>query len=73
MYSIRHPQRTWFGLGAISKIKDEAEFLGARNALFLTDKGVRGAGVADMALDPLKEAGVEVTIYDGCPPEPRHR
>ena len=70
MYSIRHPQRTWFGLGAISKIKDEAEFLGARNALFLTDKGVRGAGVADMALDPLKEAGVEVTIYDGCPPEP---
>ena len=70
MYSIRHPQRTWFGLGAISKIKDEAEFLGARNALFLTDKGVRGAGVADMALDPLKEAGVEVTIYDECPPEP---
>ena len=70
MYSIRHPKRTWFGLGTISKIKDEAAFLGARNALFFTDKGVRGAGVADMALAPLEEAGVEVTIYDECPPEP---
>ncbi len=70
MYSIRHPRRTWFGLGAIEKLKDEAAFLGARKALFFTDKGVRGAGVADAALAPLEEAGVGVTIYDECPPEP---
>ena len=70
MYSIRHPKRTWFGPEAILRIKDEAEFLGARNALFFTDAGVRGAGVADMALAPLREAGAEVTIYDACPPEP---
>lgn len=70
MHSIRHPKRTWFGLGAISKLEDEAAFLGARNALFFTDKGVRSAGVADMALKPLKEAGVGISIYDDCPPEP---
>lgn len=70
MHSIRHPRRTWFGPGAISKIRDEAEFLGAGSALLFTDKGVRGAGVADMALAPLREAGVEVEIYDECPPEP---
>lgn len=70
MSSIRHPRRTWFGAGTIERLKEEALFLKARRALFFTDKGVRGAGVADKALAPLEEAGVEAVIYDECPPEP---
>lgn len=70
MHSIRHPKKTWFGAGVISKLKDEAAFLGARAALFFTDKGVREAGAADAAIAPLKEAGAGVEIYDACPPEP---
>jgi alcohol dehydrogenase class IV len=70
MSSIRHPRRTWFGAGTVAKLKDEAEYVKARRALFFTDKGVRAAGVADKALAPLRAAGVEVEIYDECPPEP---
>jgi len=58
MSSIRHPRRTWFGPGTVARLKEEAEFLRARRALFFTDKGVRAAGVADRALAPLRAAGV---------------
>ncbi len=68
--SIRHPLRTWFGPGAAARLKEEAEFLGAKRALLFTDKGVLGAGVADKALAPLRAAGAEVAVYDACPPEP---
>ena len=70
MSSIRHPRRTWFRAGTVARLKDEAEFLRAKRALFFTDKGVRGAGVAEKALAPLKAAGVEAAIYDECPAEP---
>ncbi|OGL62888.1 MAG: hypothetical protein A3J27_09185 [Candidatus Tectomicrobia bacterium RIFCSPLOWO2_12_FULL_69_37] len=70
MSSIRHPRRTWFGPGTVARLKEEAEFLRARRALFFTDKGVRGAGVAGKALAPLKAAGVDIAIYDDCPAEP---
>ncbi|MFQ5894097.1 MAG: iron-containing alcohol dehydrogenase [Nitrospinota bacterium] len=70
MSSIRHPTRTWFGAGTVGKLKEETESLGAKNALLFTDKGVRGAGVADKAIAPIEAAGAAVTVYDECPPEP---
>ncbi len=70
MFSIRHPVRTWFGAGTVEKIRDEAEFAGAKRALLFTDKGVREAGIADRAIEPLLGAGVDVTVYDECTPEP---
>ena len=70
MFSIRHPVRTWFGAATVEKIRDEAEFTGAKRALVFTDKGVREAGIADKAIEPLKSVGVDVTVYDECTPEP---
>ena len=70
MFNIRHPMRTWFGVGTIEKLKDETDLLGAKRALLFTDKGVRGAGIVDKALAPLEAAGASVTVYDTCPPEP---
>ncbi len=70
MSSIRHPTRTWFGAGTVEKLKEETAALGAKSVLLFTDKGVRGAGVTDMAVAPIRAGGAEVTVYDGCPPEP---
>ncbi len=70
MFSIRHPVRTWFGAGTVEKVRDEAEFAGAKRSLLFTDKGVRGAGIADRAIDSLSGAGVDVTVYDECAAEP---
>lgn len=70
MFSIRHPVRTWFGTGTIEKVRDEAKFADAKNTLLITDKGVRGAGIADKATKALETAGIRVTIFDECAPEP---
>lgn len=70
MFSIRHPVRTWYGAGTVEKVREEAEFASAKRALLFTDKGVVGAGIADRAIAPLRAAGVDVTVYDECAPEP---
>ncbi|HJP13491.1 MAG TPA: iron-containing alcohol dehydrogenase [Nitrospinota bacterium] len=70
MFNIRHPVRTWFGAGTVEKVRDEAEFAGAKKALVFTDKGVLGAGIAARAIEPLKAAGLDVTVYGECAPEP---
>ncbi len=70
MFSIRHPRRAWFGAGTVEKVRDEAEFAGAKKALLFTDKGVMGAGIAERAIAPLKSAGVDVAVYEECVAEP---
>ncbi|MFQ5895908.1 MAG: iron-containing alcohol dehydrogenase [Nitrospinota bacterium] len=70
VFSIRFPMRTWFGCGCVEKVKEEARSVGARHALILTDRGVRGAGIVDRVLGPLKAAGAEAEVFDECPAEP---
>ena len=43
---------------------------GARRILFVTDAGVRGAGLADAALTGLEEAGLDVLVYDKVVADP---
>ena len=70
MFSIRHPVRAWFGAGTVEKVREEAEFAGAKKALLFTDKGVMGVGIAEKAIAPLKSAGISVAVYDECVAEP---
>ncbi len=70
IYTARFSRRVWFGGGSVAKVEDEAKFLGAKRALFVTDKGVIGAGLAEPVLSGLKAARVKVEVYDGCVPEP---
>jgi len=70
VFSIRHPIRTWYGAGTVGKIREEAEFAGAKTALLFSDKGVIGAGIAERAIAPLRAAGIDVTVYDECAAEP---
>ena len=43
---------------------------GAKRILFVTDAGVRAAGLADAALAGLKEAGLSVLVYDRVVADP---
>lgn len=43
---------------------------GARRIVFVTDEGVRGAGLADAALAGLEAAGLDVLIYDQVVADP---
>lgn len=52
------------GLGAVKHLPGELAILGVKKPLLVTDQGVVKAGLLDMVLEPLKEAGVEYEVYD---------
>ena len=70
MFNIRHPQKTWFGVGSVSKVVEEVNFLNGKHLLFFTDKGISEAGIANIILEQLNKESVEITIHNTCPPEP---
>jgi len=65
------PPRIVFGPGTVKTIGDETKAVGAKNVLVVTDKGVVGAGILDEVLPPLRNAGLEVTVFDKVEPNPR--
>jgi alcohol dehydrogenase len=64
------PSFVQFGCGIAKKTGEVAKQLGAQKVFFVYDKGVKAAGLADVVLSSLKEAGLEVLEYDGVLPNP---
>jgi len=64
------PRRIIFATGAVEQfLATEAKRLGGENALVVTDKGVRQAGMADTVVDLLKKE-IQVSLYDEIMGEP---
>ncbi len=60
-----HPDiRVRFGSGTIRQLGQEAEQLGGKRALIVTDSGIVQAGHANTAKTSLQEAGIEVSLFD---------
>lgn len=59
-----------FGRGAINKLPDFLREYKAGKVMLVYDGGVKAAGIADIVLEKIKEAGVEVIIFDGVIPNP---
>lgn len=66
----RAPKTLITGNGCVSQIGVEARKLGATKVLILTDPGVACAGTVEQVERPLREAGLEVGVYDKAVPEP---
>jgi alcohol dehydrogenase class IV len=64
------PRRTLFGIGAVDKVAVEAEQLGGRKTLVVTDETVERLKIADRVRGPLEEAGFEVDTWSKVEPEP---
>jgi alcohol dehydrogenase class IV len=47
--------------------------LGGKKALLVTDKGLRAIkdGAVDKTLEHLREAGIDVVVFDGVEPNPK--
>ena len=56
--------------GGASRIGGEAGALMGRSVLVVTDRGIREAGLVDGACASLRDAGLEVDIYDGVRADP---
>ena len=58
------PTRILFGEGASDSLADEVKALGGTKVLFVTDEGVRNAGIVDPLIENLAEAGIESAVFD---------
>lgn len=59
-----------FGPGCSKEVGNQAKELGAKKALIVTDAGLFKAGVADILVGYLNEAGVGSHVYAGAEPNP---
>lgn len=57
-------------VGATAKIGELAKGLGVTRAAFITDKGILAAGIAEAAMNSLKEAGIAVILIDHVVADP---
>src|SRR5437868_6976897 len=58
-----------FGRGAAGQLGDIARRLPARRVFVVTDTVLAKVGVVDAAIQPLRDAGVSVEVFDGGQPE----
>ncbi|TEB16406.1 NAD-dependent methanol dehydrogenase [Pelotomaculum sp. FP] len=61
---------TIFGTGAVKLIGEKAKELNITKAMIVTDEGLVKVGVAAKVEGLLKEAGIEVVIFDKVMPDP---
>ena len=59
-----------FEPGASSKIAEIVSSFGAARVLLVTDKGVRGAGLTRAAEEALRDAGVDLTVFEDVVADP---
>lgn len=64
------PTRILFGEDSSAALLSEVKSLGGTRVLFVTDPGVRGAGIVDPLVEQLKAGGVESSIFDALSSNP---
>ena len=64
------PNPILFGIGAAGKTGSELQKLGCKKVLAVFDKGVEQAGVAEKVLKSIREAGIDVVIYNNVQADP---
>ncbi|WP_418726258.1 iron-containing alcohol dehydrogenase, partial [Dysosmobacter sp.] len=71
-YDLKMPHAVFSGQDALEKIRDIlAENQVGRLAVF-TDRGIRGAGLLDLPMAQVQQAGVDAVILDDLPAEPSY-
>jgi len=70
IYQIMLPGKIRFGVGSLDTIGDEANKLGAKRALIISDPGVYKAGLVDPVKEQLSGAKLSVNVFSEAEPEP---
>lgn len=58
-----------FGNGASKKTGEELKKLGVKKATLVTDPGLVKFGIAEKIISVVREAGIELNVYDKCEPD----
>lgn len=69
-FSVRPSPEIVFKLGAARELSTHIQLLGKSAALIVSDKNLIASGVLDTVLDALRDANVNVEVFDGVEPNP---
>src|SRR5438876_4055105 len=69
-FDYHSPTRVVFGPGTLSRLGELARELGDTRVLLVTDPGLEEAGHPQRAMASLREAGLEVFVFDGVERNP---
>jgi alcohol dehydrogenase len=69
-FDFHTPTRVMFGPGTLSRLGEVARDLGATRALLVTDPGLNAAGHPQRAQQSLRDAGLEVFVFDDVEENP---
>lgn len=64
------PTHLIFGWGAAARTGAEAKRLGGKRVFVVTDRRVQGAGLTDVPLESVRQAGLETIVFADCEPDP---
>ena len=65
--------RVVFGAGSLARLGETVRELGGSRVLLVTDPGLEEAGHPQMALASVRDAGLEVWVFDGVEENPTTR
>jgi alcohol dehydrogenase len=69
-FDYHSPTRVVFGAGTLDRLGELARELGESRVLLVTDPGLEQAGHPQRAIHSLRQAGLEVFLYDGVEQNP---
>jgi alcohol dehydrogenase len=69
-FDFHSPTRVVFGPGSLNRLGELARELGDTRVLLVTDPGLETAGHPQRAMESLREAGLEVFLFDGVEENP---
>src|SRR5436190_9783001 len=72
-FDFHTPTRVMFGPGTLMRLGELARELGATRVLLVTDPGLESVGHPQRAQQSLKDAGLEVFVFDDVEENPTSR
>jgi alcohol dehydrogenase len=72
-FDFHSPTRVVFGAGSVGRLGELARELGDTRVLVVTDPGLEEAGHPQRAMASLRDAGLEVFLFDGVEQNPTDR
>src|SRR5438876_771411 len=72
-FDFHTPTRVMFGPGTLLRLGELSRELGATRALLVTDPGLEAAGHPQRAQQSLKDAGLDVFVFDDVEENPTSR
>ena len=72
-FDFHVPTRVVFGAGSLGRLGELARELGESRVLLVTDPGIKEAGHPQRAMASLREAGLEVFLFDAVEQNPTNR